>query len=105
VAAQAAIGAGLGSLTTLAYIYFFGFTALDASATKRLPALIMTVISLAVFIYYSLVDFSQGGTLLLGSLVGGYAGAHVAIKQGNQYVKIALAIVLVALGIRFIFGA
>lgn len=42
--------------------------------------------------------------LLAGSLLGGYLGAHLAIRQGNRWIKRAFEIVTLAVGIRLIVG-
>jgi uncharacterized membrane protein YfcA len=40
--------------------------------------------------------------LLLGSLLGGYAGAHLAIVKGNRWIKIAYEVITVAVGVSLI---
>ncbi len=42
--------------------------------------------------------------LLAGSLIGGYAGAHLAIRQGNRWIKWSFEIVSVLVGIKLIIG-
>ncbi len=42
--------------------------------------------------------------LLAGSLIGGYAGAHLAIKQGNRWIKRAFEIISILIGIKLIIG-
>lgn len=42
--------------------------------------------------------------LLLGSLIGGYIGAHMAIKKGNAWIKRAFEIVTVLVGVKLIWG-
>ncbi len=37
--------------------------------------------------------------LVLGSLLGGYIGAHLAIKKGNRWIKITYEIITVTIGI------
>jgi len=43
-------------------------------------------------------------TLLLGSLIGGYLGAHLAIIKGNQLIKRTYEIITLAVGIKLILG-
>jgi uncharacterized membrane protein YfcA len=40
--------------------------------------------------------------LLLGSLLGGYAGAHLAIVKGNRWIKVAYEVITVLVGISLI---
>ena len=42
--------------------------------------------------------------LLLGSLLGGYLGAHLAIKPGNRWIKRAFEIVTLLVGLKLIAG-
>jgi len=42
--------------------------------------------------------------LLLGSLLGGYAGAHLAILKGNRWIKRVFEIVTVLVGLKLILG-
>ncbi len=42
--------------------------------------------------------------LLAGSLLGGYLGAHLAIRQGNRWIKRAFELVTLLVGIKLILG-
>jgi hypothetical protein len=42
--------------------------------------------------------------LLLGSLFGGYLGAHLAIKSGNRWIKRAFEVVTMLVGLKLIVG-
>ena len=42
--------------------------------------------------------------LLLGSLVGGYIGAHLAITQGNRWIKRVFEVITLAVGLKLIIG-
>ncbi|WP_456379765.1 sulfite exporter TauE/SafE family protein [Thiolapillus sp.] len=42
--------------------------------------------------------------LLAGSLIGGYAGAHLAIRHGNRWIKRSFEIISVLVGIKLIIG-
>lgn len=42
--------------------------------------------------------------LLLGSLLGGYLGAHLAIRSGNRWIKRAFELVTLLIGIKLIIG-
>lgn len=43
-------------------------------------------------------------TLVLGSLIGGYIGAHLAISKGNTWIKRTFEIVAVLIGLKLIIG-
>ena len=42
--------------------------------------------------------------LLLGSLIGGYIGAHLAITKGNRWIKRLFEIITLGVGIKLIIG-
>lgn len=42
--------------------------------------------------------------LLAGSLLGGYFGAHLAIRQGNRWIKRAFELVTVLVGVKLMLG-
>ena len=42
--------------------------------------------------------------LLAGSLIGGYLGAHMAIKSGNRWIKRGFEVVTLLVGIKLIIG-
>ena len=42
--------------------------------------------------------------LLLGSLLGGYAGAHLAILKGNRWIKRAFEAITLLVGIKLVLG-
>jgi uncharacterized membrane protein YfcA len=41
--------------------------------------------------------------LLAGSLLGGYAGAHLAILKGNRWIKRVYEVVTIVVGLKLIF--
>jgi len=42
--------------------------------------------------------------LILGSLIGGYVGAHLAITKGNKWIKIIYEIITISVGVKLILG-
>ncbi len=42
--------------------------------------------------------------LLLGSLFGGYIGAHLAITKGNKWIKRAFEVITIAVGAKLVIG-
>lgn len=42
--------------------------------------------------------------LILGSLIGGYIGAHLAITKGNKWIKVIYEIITISVGIKLILG-
>lgn len=102
---QAALGSGIGSLQLVVLISCFGMTALVASATRRAMQLTVATISLAIFMAVGLVDYRFGLVMLVTSFVGGFIGAHIAIRKGNQFIINLFAATSVLLALQLLFGA
>ena len=101
---QAAFGAGVGMTLMIVMMGLMGFTALEANATRRVPGFVLAAVALAVYILSGVVYYGHGIAMLGGMLVGGYIGTHIAIKQGNVFVKAIFAIVIGVLGVILIIG-
>lgn len=97
---------GGGAATMVFYILmtFFGLTVVEASATTMLPSLIMTLVALIIFGTHGLLDYRVGAVIFLGMLVGGWLGAHTAVKKGNKWVKTLFAIVVIISAVKLLLG-
>lgn len=102
---QAALGSGIGSLQLVVFILCFGMDALTASATRRAMQLTVAAVSLAVFMVSGLVDYKFGLVALITSSIGGFAGAHIAVKKGNRFIINMFAIASALLAIQLLFGS
>lgn len=101
---QAAFGAGVGMTLMIVMMGLMGFTALEASATRRIPGFLLAAVALGVYMFSDVVYYGHGLAMLAGMLVGGYIGTHIAIKQGNQFVKAVFAVVVAVLGVKLLIG-
>ena len=101
---QVILGSGIAALQMIILMGMFGMTALTASATRRATQLVVAIVSLGIFIAGGLIDYKFGAAALTTSLVGGFIGAHIAIKRGNKFVVNLFAIVSALLAIELIFG-
>ena len=93
---------GLGTITILCVIYFFGLPIIEASATELVSYTLLSLTSTAIFISHGFVNFSIGVALFLGMLVGGYLGAHIAVKRGEKWVKVVFIIVIMASALKIL---
>jgi uncharacterized membrane protein YfcA len=96
-------GAGGGIFLISVLIYFFGMTVTEANATGTAMWLIGTTAALIAYISHGAVDFGIGIPLLAGALLGGYTGAHIALKKGTVWVKWFLVVVVTLSSIKLIF--
>ncbi len=87
-------GTGGGFFIVYILCYFYGFSVMSANANTKIVNVVGTISVLFVFLQAGLINFELGIPMMIGSTIGGYIGAHVAIKKGDNLVKaIFLAIV------------
>lgn len=97
---QGVFSGGTGSLNNVLLIYFFGLTALQANAMRRVITLSLNIFIVGVlaatthFIVYKLALAGMAG-----SLIGGYTGSKIALREGERFAKYALAVFMVVSGI------
>lgn len=91
------IQAGVGIFLLSGLVLGMGYDLLLANAVKVGIVLLFTISSLVVFISNSQVNFFYGGLLAIGSVVGGWAGAKVAVERGTVWVRrLLVAVILVS---------
>jgi len=95
---------GMGVLMISSVVYFFGLSIIEANATDIIAYMVLSVTAVIIYMMNSIVNYPVGIALFCGMLLGGYAGAHTAIKKGNQFVKIIFAIVIIASAIKILIG-
>jgi uncharacterized membrane protein YfcA len=103
---QGVFSSGVGVLNNLVLTYFFGLTALDASAIQRVSVLALNafiVISLALTTNYIVWQYAIAGAL--AAFLGSYIGSKIALKRGQYFAKYALAIFMLIAGILLIAEA
>ncbi len=91
-------------LTISIVIYFFGLSIIKANATELFPYSVLSLTSVIIFSLNGLIDYNIGIPLLLGMLIGGYWGAHIAIKKGDHWVKVIFSIVIVISAIKILLS-
>jgi uncharacterized membrane protein YfcA len=97
-------GGGTGTLIFLILMGCFGVTITQVAATQTVPFLVLTVSSLVLFAAGGIVDYRLGLVLMAGTAVGGYLGAHVAVRSGDRWVRRLFAVVVVASAVRLLVG-
>src|SRR3989344_407309 len=96
----AVFGGGTGIFLTYALVHFFGITIIQSNATGNVMWLVVTTIALISYVIAGAVNFSVGIPLLLGACLGGYLGAHTALKAGNEIVKWIFASMIILSSIK-----
>jgi len=83
-------GAGLG-IILLAVAQMLGYSRFNqANALKNLLATSFTVISIVLFGVGGLIDWPTAALVMLGSTAGGFAGARIAKRVNERYLRIAV---------------
>lgn len=96
-------GQGVGPLVFYTSAYFLGFTMIEVLATGVIPWLILSVASLVIFAMNGIIEYKVGLVLFVGMAIGGYAGAHTAIKKGDLWVKRLFIIFVIVSAIKLLF--
>ena len=97
---------GAMGIVMLAVYSLFGQTDLNAmNATKTLLAGFINGIAVVIFVTAGIVWWPQTFAMLIGALVGGYAGARVARRMNQNYVRTAIIVISVGVTIAFFVRA
>lgn len=95
---------GTGLLVTLWLVRWFGLDYKTAVAyTLVLVGLFWNGFGAITLAFQAPVQWDWLPALLVGSLVGGYLGAHLSIIKGNQWVKRSFEVLTFVVGIKLVW--
>ncbi len=92
------VQAGVGFLV-LAVTTFSGLDLLRGNAVKVLNVLLLTLLSLLVFVLSGRVHWPAGLALAAGSLAGGLAGVPLAVYAGQRWLRVIVTVTVIAFAI------
>ncbi|WP_162127361.1 sulfite exporter TauE/SafE family protein [Flavobacterium phycosphaerae] len=95
------IGPGTGSFLVLGFVTVLGFDFLHASANAKMVNLATNFGSICLFVLKGKIIWAIALPMALCNAVGGWVGAKLAIKKGNEFIRIFFLIVIVGTLIRF----
>lgn len=95
------IGPGAGSFLVLAFIAILGFDFLQASANAKIVNLSTNLGSIVLFLLKGSILWTVAIPMAISNAVGGMIGASLAIKKGNQFIRIFFLIIVIATLLRF----
>ena len=95
-------GQGTGPITSYVLIFFLGFTMLENLGTGIIPWFVLSISSVIIFAFSGIINYEIGIVLLAGMAIGGYVGAHFAIKKGNVWIKYLFVLFVVVLGAKLL---
>lgn len=100
-----ALSSGSGLFVTLWLVRWFGLDYRRAVAyTLILVGLFWNATGALTLGLQAPIQWAWLPALLLGSLLGGYLGAHLSIAKGNRWVKRGFEVVTLLVGIKLILG-
>lgn len=103
--ANGALSAGSGLFVTLWLVYWFGLDyRLAVAHTLIAVGLGWNASGAITMTLLAEVKWDWLPALLLGSLVGGYLGAHSSIKAGSIWIKRCYELVTLVVGIKLLLG-
>ena len=95
------IGPGAGSFLMLAFIAFLHFDFLHASAHAKLVNLATNLGSVTLFIIKGKIIWGIALPMAAANMLGGFAGAKLAIAKGNKFIRVFFLVVIVGILLRF----
>jgi uncharacterized protein len=95
-----ALGPGTGSFFVIALVGLLGYSFLEASAKSKLANAATNLAALVVFIPQGAVLWRLALIMGACNLVGGYAGARVAVARGARFVRVFFILVVAGFVIR-----
>lgn len=95
-------GPGTGTFLIFGFYMFLGLHLIQASAISKVFNLASNVGSFITFAYADKVLYSIGIPIALANILGGYLGSILAIRKGQNLIKIFMLIVFLILFITLI---
>jgi len=103
--ANGALSAGTGLFATMWLVKWFGLNYKQAVAHTLIAVGLFWNASGAVTMgIIAQIHWAWLPALLLGSLLGGFLGAHMAISMGSKWIKRAYELVTIVVGVKLILG-
>jgi uncharacterized membrane protein YfcA len=91
------IGPGTGSFLIFAFVVFFGYNFLHASANAKIINCITNISALSFFLIKGNILWSIALPVGAANMLGSYAGSHIALKKGSGFIRVFFILVVAAL--------
>lgn len=96
------VQASVGYLILAALSFGLGLGLQAANVMKTVLVALYTPLAIAVFAAHGRVDLQSGAILCVGSAFGGWLGANEALRRGERFIRIVLAVVVLASGAKLL---
>lgn len=94
------LGPGTGSFFVIAIVAFLGFGFLQGTVAAKLANLTTNIASILVFGLHGELLWIIGGCMAAANLVGGFLGARMAMRHGNEFIRTVFLVVITILAVR-----
>lgn len=96
-------GQGTGPLTFYLLTFLLGFTMVEVLATGTISWLVLSTSSVIIFALNGIINYEIGIILLVGMSIGGYFGAHAAVKKDNTWIKYLFILFVIIFAVKLLF--
>lgn len=90
-------GPGTGIIITACFVYFLGFSFLQASGTAKAISMLGNIVAFSTYAVHGEVRWSDGAIMAIAVSMGAYAGAFVAERGGRAIIRPVMMVVIVLL--------
>ncbi len=97
------LGPGVGSFWVFLVMYFLGKNLVKATAYTKVFNANTNIMALICFALTNNVDYKIGACMLVGQLIGGRLGAHLAMKKGATLIRPLFMLVVSATIVTLIY--
>jgi uncharacterized protein len=97
-----AVQAGVGYLVLAGLVSLLRIDLVQANVLKTVLIGLYTPIALAIFLWHGQVDLWLGLVLSAGQALGGWLGAAATLQRGERFIRITLALVVIASGLKLL---
>ncbi len=88
---------GYTTLLTFTCVVALGMPLMQTVGTTKLVNLVSCAVASGVFVVAGLVDYRVAVPASLASFVGGWVGAHLALKKGERFVRAMFLVTVLAM--------
>lgn len=97
------VQAGVGFLMIAALAGINRMNLVKANNIKVIVTFFLTIVALAIFAYNGKIDWIYGLVLAVGQSAGGWAGSVWSVKKGEKWIRYAMLVMIVVLGVKLLF--
>lgn len=97
------INAGIGFVIILYLNLVHRMNLVRVNATKVAVVFMYTLAALAVFLYHGKIIWETGLVLAVGNIAGAWLSSRISVNKGDNYIKIFLIVMVIAMAIKLWF--